>query len=243
MDLHKKMTSLFIMLKSFYLTAKYSVICWRQSYKGTRTDIDTLLRRWSQSLLNAADVSYQVYNPHQVVPSPGHSYIIMSNHASHYDIPLIFMSLQGSIRMIGKKELFRVPVWGHAMKACEILAIDRKNSAQALQDLEVVKEKMRSGVIPWIAPEGTRSRHGKLNIFKKGGFMLALQTGATIIPVGIRGSGRILPPDTWQFNPGQAVEIHIGQPVSATDYTVATRNELIKEVRKRIATASALSDD
>lgn len=240
--MNKKITSLWIMIKSFYLTAKYSVICWHRSYSGTRAEIDELLRRWSAALLKAAGVTYQINNPYQVEPQPGHSYIIMSNHASHYDIPLIFMSLHGSIRMIGKKELFRVPVWGHAMKACEILAIDRTNSIQAMQDLEVVKEKMHSGVIPWIAPEGTRSRHGKLNIFKKGGFMLALQTGATIIPIGIRGSGQILPPDTWQFNPGQKVEIHIGQPVSATDYTVATRNDFIKEVRKRIAEASATTD-
>jgi 1-acyl-sn-glycerol-3-phosphate acyltransferase len=162
----------------------------------------------------------------------------MSNHASLYDIPLIYAALPGSIRMIAKKELFRIPLWGYTTKKIEVLSIDRSNSAQAKLDLNYAKEKMRSGIVLWIAPEGTRSRHGKLNSFKKGGFILALETGATIIPVGIRGSDKILPPGTWHFGLNQKVEIHIGEPIDSTQYTLATRNEFIATVRQSILKAA-----
>jgi 1-acyl-sn-glycerol-3-phosphate acyltransferase len=229
-----RLSSLWIMSKSLAITFWYSLVSLYFSRFGSRADIDRTMRKWSAALLKAVKVSYHVHNPQQIAFLPQQRYILMSNHASLYDIPLIFMALPGSIRMIAKQELFKVPVWGHAMQAAEFLAIDRKNSKQAMEDLEIVKAKMQSGIVPWIAPEGTRSRHGELNPFKKGGFMLALQTEATIIPVGIRGSNKILPPDTWDFHTGETVEIHIGEPIRATDYTVATRMEFIAVVNRSI---------
>ena len=91
---------------------------------------------------------------------------------------------------------------------------------------------MRSGIIPWIAPEGTRTRTGEMQPFKKGGFILAIQTEATIIPMGIRGSDKILPPDTWAFHANQKVEIHIGEPVNPKDY--ANAQELMAAVEKKV---------
>lgn len=187
--------------------------------KHARAKIDQLTRWWARKMLQIVEVNYQVFNPHQVQFASKHSYVIMSNHASHYDIPLIYAAFPaGSIRMIAKKELFRVPVWGHAMRAAEFISIDRNNRRQAVKDLQMAREKIRSGIIPWIAPEGTRTRTGEMQSFKKGGFVLALQTESIIIPVGIRGSGKILPPDTWDFHLGQKVEIHIGEPINPKDY-------------------------
>lgn len=190
----KKLSAYWIILQSVAITFWYSLVSLYQSRFGSRADVDRSMRKWSAALLKVVRIKYSVSDPLHLTLVPNKSYIIMSNHASLYDIPLIFTALPGSIRMIAKKELFRVPIWGRAMQACEFPSIDRKNSAQAIKDLEYVKQKMQSGIIPWIAPEGTRSRHGGLNPFKKGGFMLALQTQATIIPVGIRGAGQVLPP-------------------------------------------------
>ncbi|MFT3741684.1 MAG: lysophospholipid acyltransferase family protein [Gammaproteobacteria bacterium] len=223
------------MLKSLYLTAKYSVLAIYQSRKGNRAATDKVIHDWARGLLETVKVKYQVFGLQSLQLEPGKPYIIMSNHASLYDIPLIFMALPNqSIRMIAKKELFKVPLWGKAMQQSEFVAIDRDNSTQAMKDLEMVKEKMRSGIIPWIAPEGTRTRHGKMNPFKKGGFMLAIQTQATIIPVGIRGAANILPADTWNFQPNQTVEIHIGQPIDASSYTIRMRMALLNAVKDSI---------
>lgn len=230
---------LWIMVKSLYITIKYSILSIYTAKTGKgRQAMDEVIHQWAKQLLDAVGVRYQVIDLDDLQFQPGTPYIIMSNHASLYDIPLIFMTLPNrSIRMIAKKELFRVPLWGDAMRRSEFVAIDRQDSAQALKDLQVVKTNMENGIIPWIAPEGTRSRHGKLNPFKKGGFMLALQTGATIIPVGIRGAGHILPPDTWDFHYGQTVEIYIGQPIDAKQYTIRTRMALLAAVRQEIEKA------
>lgn len=197
-----------------------------------------MLRWWAGRLLDSVRVRYTVHNPNTVRPRPGHPTIIMSNHCSHYDIPLILMSLPGSIRMLAKKELFRIPVWGRGMEAGEFVAIDRNDHDQALKDLEHARELMESGIVLWIAPEGTRSRDGRLGPFKKGCFRLALDLGATIIPVGIRGSAAILPADTWDFAYDQRVSVHVGEPVEASAYSLETRDALMEEVRSRILVLS-----
>ncbi len=195
---------------------------------------DRVLRWWSGSLLKNVSARVHINNPHQVTVSPGTPYIIMSNHRSHYDIPLIFVSLPGSIRMLTKKELFKVPVWGKGLKASEFLSIDRHDHAQAIRDLDYAKEQMRGGIVLWVAPEGTRSRDGSIGEFKKGGFMVAIQTGATIIPVGISGSEKILRPGTWDFFLNQDVQVTIGMPIDASAYTLETRDRLMDDVKETI---------
>ncbi len=223
-------------LFSILITSLHIII--RPIYrKWKRKEIDALSRKWAKKILDIVKVSYEVFNPYDIQLQLDHRYIIMSNHCSHYDIPLIFMTLDGSIRMMSKKELFRVPIWGCAMKIAECLSIDRDNRKQAAQDLKIVKEKMQTGIIPWIAPEGTRSRTGKLQPFKKGGFMIARQTKAIIIPIGIRGSGKILPPKTLDFHIGERVEIYIGKPIDAASYPAKDKEALIKEVENQIRLA------
>ena len=82
----------------------------------------------------------------------------------------------------------------------------------------------------WIAPEGTRSKDGKLAPFKKGAFIMAISAKATIIPMGIRGAHHILPARTHQFNLNQTAEIHIGKAIDAGRFTLDNKEELIKEV-------------
>ena len=97
---------------------------------------------------------------------------------------------------------------------------------------------MKSGIMVWIAPEGTRSRTGKMQPFKKGGFMLAFQTNAIIIPIGIRGSFNILPPKTWQFNIKEHAEVHIGTPIDVSHYKIKERAKLMEDVMHSIQTLS-----
>lgn len=192
-------------------------ILWHRNL--SRAAVNAISYTMGKHLLRLVKAHYTVVAPHGISFKEGHPYIIMSNHASHYDIPLIFVAFKNhSVRMLAKRELFKVPIWGKAMLTSEFLSIDRDNRQQALQDLQIAKEKMQSGIILWIAPEGTRSRTGKLGPFKKGGFKLAMQTGATIIPVAIVGSAKILPPKTLQFNFNAQVAVHIAPPIEAANY-------------------------
>ncbi len=227
--------NLLIIAQSILITVKYSCLAIYRSFSYSRSATDLVVYNWSKALLKAVHASVRIHNPHHVSLKSNHPYVLMSNHTSLYDIPIIFMTFpDNSIRMIAKKELFKVPLWGHAMKTSEFVAVDRKNSTQAIKDLEEVQQKMKSGIIPWIAPEGTRSRDGKLGPFKKGGFMLAIQTHATIIPIAIKGAANILPPKTMNFQTHQTVDVVIGKPVDASQYSVKNRMALLQEVHKQI---------
>lgn len=158
-------------------------------------------------------------------------YLFMSNHQSLYDIPILFAALKGRLRMVAKKELFSVPIWGPALQVSEFISIDRKDRYKAVQSLKEAARIMQSGINVWMAPEGTRSRDGKLLPFKKGGFMLALETGAQIVPVAIRGAGAVIPPKSFRLSLGHRVEVEFGQPIDASAYGVANRDALMRDVR------------
>lgn len=196
----------------------------------TRDWADRHLRIWANYLLNLARIKTKVINPHHFNFVPGERYIVMSNHNSHFDIPLIFHALPGSIRMVTKRDLFKIPIFGKGMMVAEFIPIDRENHHQAVRDMELAKLKLEDGIIVWVSPEGTRAKMGELLPFKKGGFVLAIQTKAKILPIGIRGSGRILPPKTWELTFDQQVEIHIGQPIDASLYNVNNKEVLMHEV-------------
>ncbi len=211
------------------------MVCLRSVFKyffstPTRPWVDKTIHHWIDQLLNEVHVSYKVINPHNVQPIPGKATILMCNHSSAYDIPLGFKAFPNhSIRMLAKKELSRVPLSGKGMSAAEFPFVDRKNRYQAVKDLEYAKTLMESGIILWIAPEGTRSKDGKLAPFKKGAFITAIQANATIIPIGIRGAFNILPARSFSINLNQHAEIHIGKPIDASHFVTENKEELIKQ--------------
>lgn len=222
--------SLWISFAASFCTASicFLAVCKQLFSKIDRKWVDKIAQRWSKCLLKLARVHCVVINPRHIEPIPGKATIIMSNHSSLYDIPLIFQAFpHHSIRMLAKKELSRIPIMGSAMVATGFPFIDRHNRHQAIQDLNAVKDLLQSGVVMWISPEGTRSRTGHLGEFKKGGFITAIDVGATIIPFGIRGAFDILPAKTTRFNINQKVEIHIGEPIDASLYTRENKDELI----------------
>ena len=238
MQILKKLRSLFTLMACGFYTAKAVTQILFFSSFGNTAAIDKALQNWAYSLLRSLRVNWHVSNPHQIDLLPGQKYILMSNHASLMDIPLIFAALPNNrIRMLAKKELFRIPFFGSAMKKAGFPAINRKNTEQAIHDLARVKEQMQEGIIPWIAPEGTRSRDGHLQHFKPGGFFLALQTGATVIPIAIRGAANIIPPDTFKLNLDQQVEIILLPPIDANEYDMESRKKFIADVRASIAQA------
>jgi 1-acyl-sn-glycerol-3-phosphate acyltransferase len=146
---------------------------------------------------------------------PGRAYVYMSNHQSHLDIPVLYATLPSpTIRMLGKKELFRIPLWGRGLRAAEFIEVDRSNHARAVKSIQHAAELIRDGVSIWIAPEGTRSRDGRIGKLKKGGFHLASDTSTPIVPVAIRGTIDILPRGSRVMHTGKRVTVTIGAPIA-----------------------------
>ncbi len=226
-----------IVCSLFFYTATDSLRCIFKSYFGkpTREWTDKIIHHWVDQLLQSVQVNYKVINPNHVEPTPGKATIIMCNHSSAYDIPLSFKAFpKHSIRMLAKKELSRIPLMGQAMTASEFPFIDRKNRYQAMKDLAHAKELMESGIILWVAPEGTRSKNGKLSPFKKGSFITAIQAQAIIIPIGIRGANNILPARSFNIHLNQEAEIHIGKPIDTSQFSLENKGELIEKTYQAI---------
>lgn len=196
--------------------------------------MDHHLRIWAKKILAYPKANIKVTNPEKIKYEPNKPYILMSNHASLYDIPIIYLAAPGTIRMIAKKELFKIPIFGLAMKRNEVISINRSDRECAIKSLEIAKQRMKDGIVLWMAPEGTRARDGKLLEFKKGVFMLALETGATIYPIGIKGAYDILPAKTFNFSMNQDVTVNIGEPIDASKYTMESRDALIEVTRDSI---------
>ncbi|KTD14595.1 1-acyl-sn-glycerol-3-phosphate acetyltransferase [Legionella gratiana] len=231
MKINQFRTAWVICALMFY-TAVTSIRCIFKYFLSTlnRSWTDKAIHHWVDQLLNEVQVEYKVINPFNIQPQAGKATIIMCNHSSAYDIPLAFKAFPNhSIRMLSKKELAKIPLMGKAMAAAEFPFIDRKNKYQAIKDLAFAQQLMESGIVMWIAPEGTRSKDGKLGPFKKGGFITAIQSNATIIPIGIRGANNILPARSFNIHLKQKAEIHIGKPIDASQFTLENKDRLIKQ--------------
>src|SRR5262245_63722199 len=119
---------------------------------------------WSKHVLDNAKVHLTVEG-REHAGDGSEPLIVMSNHQSLFDIPVLFQAIPGKLRMVAKAELFRVPVWGRAMLAAGFIRIDRADHQQAVASLRAGSSMLAQGTRIWIAPEGTRSVTGELGPF------------------------------------------------------------------------------
>ena len=190
---------------------------------------------WTAKLLRDAAVDLEVRGLEHCGDGR-EAMIVMSNHQSLYDIPVLFQALPGSLRMVAKAELFRMPVWGRAMIAAGFIRIDRADHEQAVESLRATGGALlATGTRIWIAPEGTRSKTGALGPFKSGGFRMALDFGVRILPVAIDGTRHVLPSTDWTVRCGKKVKVTVLPPIDPKEYGVDRRKELMAAVRRAIA--------
>ena len=156
--------------------------------------------------------------------------IFMANHQSDFDILIVLAHIPGQFRWIAKKELFKIPIFGKAMRNAGYIEIDRQNHEKALKSLDEAAQKIREGKSVVTFPEGTRSRDGKIRPFKQGMFHLAIQAGVPIVPISIIGAHEIMPKRTLKVKPGR-IRMVIDRPVDVSGYTLETRSELIEKIR------------
>jgi 1-acyl-sn-glycerol-3-phosphate acyltransferase len=179
-----------------------------------RAAIDDRARWFGRRVVELLDIQLTATGAEHVPPR---AVVYMSNHQSHLDIPVLYATLPSpTIRMLAKAELFRIPLWGRGLRAAEFIEVDRGDHARAVQSIERAARLVRDGVSLWVAPEGTRSVDGRIGKLKKGGFHLALGTGAPIVPVAIHGTIRILPRGAKVMRSGQPVSVQIGRPIDVT---------------------------
>lgn len=162
------------------------------------------------------------------------SYIVMSNHQSHYDVWALIGHMPLQLRWVIKMELRKIPIFGLGCERMGQIFIDRGNPERAYKSLEVAGQKIRNGASVVFFPEGTRSPDGKLLPFKKGGFKIAFAAGVPILPITVRGSRAVLPKGSARVRPG-TIELVIHDPVPLDGYSDENREELMARVKDTIA--------
>jgi 1-acyl-sn-glycerol-3-phosphate acyltransferase len=192
---------------------------------------DARLKRWSRALLDDVGIRIEVSGLGNLEPRA--PMIVMSNHQSLYDIPVIFQVIEQRLRMVSKIELASVPVWGAAMRASGFIFVDRRDRAAAIRSLGEARSMLDSGVLVWIAPEGTRSRDGTLLPFKKGGFVLAEEMNVPVLPISIDGTSAILPARTWDLRRDQTARVTIHPRLERGAFP--SRDAFMVAVREAIA--------
>lgn len=158
-------------------------------------------------------------------------YVFMSNHLSLIDGPMLFMLIPQAIRVILKKEVFKVPIIGQAMRQVEFIPVDRKAMKGGKASIDLASRMIREKEFSFlIFPEGTRSRDGNLQPFKRGGFFLALAGQVPVVPVSIEGSYELMPKGAFFAKRGR-VEVTFHPPVSVQGFDRQSLPRLIDKVR------------
>ena len=180
--------------------------------------------------LAMAGIRYRVAGRDNVPPQ---AVVFCSNHESNVDPPILFMALHPQLHVLYKAELHKFPIMGTVLDVGGFVPIDRGDRDKALASIRRGADSIRSGNSFLIFPEGTRSRTGQLLPFKKGGFIMAIESQAPIVPVAIQGGRDAMRKGSAFVRPVH-VTVRIGKPIPTAGLTMDDRDELIRRVREAV---------
>lgn len=190
-----------------------------------------IARGWARSLLWLCGITVHLRGMEHV--EKDRVYLVMANHQSLFDIPLINALMNIRIRFLAKKSLGLIPIFGWYLWAGRYIFIDRSNPRVSHRSIEAAVPKLKQGPSLAIFPEGTRSPDGRLQPLKRGGFILAIESQVPILPVGIAGTVDVLSRSGWLIRSGP-VAMAIGRPIDTTRFTRETRADLLQAVEREL---------
>ncbi len=191
-------------------------------------------RFWCKGFVKLAGLRIETENMDRI--SADKRYVFIVNHASHLDIPIIMSIFPFHVSFIAKKELFQIPFFGWGIAAMGQVSVDRSNARNARKSITKAVEMLKREDISLILfPEGTRSPDGKVKDFKQAAFALALESGATVVPLYLQGSHYALPKKKLLVRPGKVV-LHVGDILEPQDVSGFDKRSLSDHMHKQIVT-------
>lgn len=199
--------------------------------RSSARTIDKLIRFWARTVLAAAGVTVEIEGLEKIDPS--RRYVMVANHASYLDIPVLFAVPQ-PLRFFAKRSLFQIPFFGWGLRASGFIPIDRKRRSRNVASFDLATTRIAKGNSIVIFPEEGRSREPQMRPFKRGAFLLALKSDLPIVPVAIVGTWDVMPATRLSVRPGKVV-VRIGDPIETTDLSIRQKDELMRDTKSRIA--------
>ena len=192
---------------------------------------DRLLRAWCRLVLFCAGARvFARLHP----LDPARTYVFVSNHTSHIDVPAIVSVSPEPLRFIAKQELGKIPLFGWAARRMGHVFIDRRDSHGAAKSIGSRVSRGLKGVGLFFFAEGTRSTTDELLPFKKGAAVAALGSGVDCVPIGIAGAREVLAPKGFSlFRPGP-IAVVFGAPIPTAGRGLEHRDELVAEQRAAV---------
>lgn len=208
-----------------------------QLFDGSGKSARACARRWGEYMVRGLDIDLAVHFRGPVEWE--RPMVVMANHNSHLDIPVLYAALPRVFGMLAKKSLFRFPIFKQAMTGIGCVPIERGDRERAKVAIDRAANLVRGGQSIVVFPEGTRGDGRGVYPFKMGGFHLVRAAGVPVLPVGIRGTAAVCPKNTFKVFPG-TVEVHVGTLMEPTEPPAVPmhKDPFVRSVRDEIAALS-----
>jgi 1-acyl-sn-glycerol-3-phosphate acyltransferase len=228
--LFERVRSVLIWAVAFPVFVAACVAVWLGSFVLSGAALERLVKGGCRLVLIFCGIRMTVRGRENLVP--GRQYIVMMNHVNFFDPFVLYAGFPGFARGVEEERHFRWPVYGGTIRRLGVIPISRKDTARAIESLKRAAEwvRLKPGFSFVVLPEGTRTPDGTLGPFKRGGFLLALETGLEILPVVQSGAERINRKGSRLIRPGRVV-LTIEPAVPTAGYTKENVGQLINHVR------------
>ncbi|MFA9399231.1 MAG: lysophospholipid acyltransferase family protein [Clostridiaceae bacterium] len=187
--------------------------------------------KWSNFLIKLLKINIEMQGMENI---PDETFLLVSNHQSDFDIPIVMSSLNKTLGFVAKKEMESIPFISYWMKQIECIFMDRSDIRKAVKSINEGVDKLKNGKSMSIFPEGTRSRGDKMGEFKKGSLKLAMKSNVPILPLSIDGSYKIMESNHgWMLKSSVNVKVKIMEPIYMDNLNKEDKNniaEIVKEI-------------
>jgi 1-acyl-sn-glycerol-3-phosphate acyltransferase len=165
---------------------------------------------------------------------PAGACLFVANHTSSADAPAVVGAIPRRIAILLKESLFKWPIVGQAFTLAHFIPVNRSVRESAIASVDKATQAMRAGQSFLIYPEGTRSPDGRLQEFKKGAVVMAINAGVPIVPMACSGAHKVMEKRSLVIHPGEIL-VEFLPPLDASRYSFEQRDELNEKLHALMA--------